>query len=186
MYKRMKAYMEAHVTGNQVAMFQSATQRVQKSLGLMCENVKSNMLDKADGVFVSMRKDYLTLFGGVNVDSNFTMSRDERALRRNVEDFIIKGDDVFQDAVENLTKDEPADESTAKEEMDFLEDDAADAHNTEESVEEDEKEGEEEEREEDQEQDNGESNSLGSGMDFEDAADGPQSEVGERSESVEA
>ena len=57
-YARMKAGMAAHVDQEKSRMFDNAAKGVRQSLLSLCESIKKNMLDKADGVFVQMQRDY--------------------------------------------------------------------------------------------------------------------------------
>lgn len=97
-YARMKAGMAAHVDQEKGRMFDSAAKGVRQSLLRLCETVKKAMLDKADGVFVQMQRDYLTLVGVHR--GNMKMSREERHIRRKVDEAIDDIDALFQDVVE--------------------------------------------------------------------------------------
>lgn len=97
-YARMKAGMAAHVETEKSLMFDSAAKGVRQSLLTLCESVKKTMLDKADGVFVRMQKDYLTLVGVHKGDMK--MSREERQLRLKVDEAIADLDGLFQDVLE--------------------------------------------------------------------------------------
>lgn len=98
-YKRMKSHMHQHVSESQVPMFQDATKQVKTSLIAMCDQVKKTMLEKADQVYVSINRDYMTLVG-VEMDRNHVMPRQERVMRRDVEEVILKSDAYFQEVID--------------------------------------------------------------------------------------
>jgi len=79
-------------------MFQDATAQVKDSLISMCDKVKKVMLDKADQVYISMQRDYMTLVG-VEMDKNHVMPRQERMKRRAVEESIVQSDTCFQEVL---------------------------------------------------------------------------------------
>ncbi|EME49943.1 hypothetical protein DOTSEDRAFT_50105 [Dothistroma septosporum NZE10] len=97
-YARMKAGMAAHVEQERSRMFDSAAKGVRQSLVSLCEAVKKNMLDKADGVFVQMQRDYLTLVGVHKGDMK--MSREERQARRKVDEAIADVNGLFQEILD--------------------------------------------------------------------------------------
>ncbi|KAI7527755.1 hypothetical protein KC331_g16140 [Hortaea werneckii] len=75
-------------------MFDNATKQVQKSIMGLCEKVHEQMLNDADQVFLHMQNDYMSIIGGVRVDTN--MSRQERTVRRDVDERITGADEIFQ------------------------------------------------------------------------------------------
>ncbi|KAI7088860.1 hypothetical protein KC356_g3005 [Hortaea werneckii] len=93
-YMRMKNAMHHHVDNNKRVMFNNATKQVQKSIMGLCEKVREQMLNDADQVYVHMQKDYMSVIGGVRVDTN--MSRQERTVRRDIDERITSADDMFQ------------------------------------------------------------------------------------------
>ncbi|RMZ08329.1 hypothetical protein D0860_04735 [Hortaea werneckii] len=93
-YMRMKSAMQNHVDNNRRVMFDNATKQVQKSIMGLCEKVREQMLNDADQVYVHMQQDYMSVIGGVRVDSN--MSRQERTVRRDIDERITGADDIFQ------------------------------------------------------------------------------------------
>ncbi|KAI7481324.1 hypothetical protein KC351_g6460 [Hortaea werneckii] len=93
-YMRMKNAMHHHVDNNRRVMFNNATKQVQKSIMGLCEKVREQMLNDADQVYVHMQKDYMSVIGGVRVDTN--MSRQERTVRRDIDERITGADDIFQ------------------------------------------------------------------------------------------
>ncbi|KAI6827790.1 hypothetical protein KC340_g9470 [Hortaea werneckii] len=93
-YMRMKNAMHHHVDNNRRVMFNNATKQVQKSIMGLCEKVREQMLNDADQVYVHMQKDYMSVIGGVRVDTN--MSRQERTVRRDIDERITGADDISQ------------------------------------------------------------------------------------------
>ena len=117
-YKRMKAGMAEHVSAQQVAMFDNATKQVKSSLADLCANIRTIMLDRADKVYVSMQKDYMTIIGGVNADQTVIMPRQERAMRRDVDEAVTRGDkyfgEVLEAALDELKEELEAEEDASK------------------------------------------------------------------------
>lgn len=102
-FNRMKGHMATHVSQHCVSMFEDATEQVRKSILKMCGNVRAEMGDRADGIFISMQRDYMSIIGGVNIDTK--MPRQERALRRDVDDMIGKADGCFQKVIDMTAED---------------------------------------------------------------------------------
>lgn len=97
-YRRMRDYMEDHVSKRQSTMFHSSSEAVRKALLKLFNGVKEAMLDKADEVYVLMQRDYLTLVGVER--GTVRMSREERATRREVDDVIAGADTHFSRVLE--------------------------------------------------------------------------------------
>ncbi|KAH9834261.1 Dynamin family [Teratosphaeria destructans] len=97
-FKRMKSAMFDHVTSNSVTMFEDAAKEVRKSIKKMCDNVRSDMLDRADAIYLSMQRDYMSIIGGVKIDTK--MPREERLMRREIDEVIGKADTIFQRVVD--------------------------------------------------------------------------------------
>ncbi|OTA34386.1 hypothetical protein BTJ68_04823 [Hortaea werneckii EXF-2000] len=93
-YMRMKNAMHNHVVNYRRVMFDNATKQVQKSIMGLCEKVREQMLNDADQVYVHMQRDYMSVIGGVRVDTN--MNRQERTVRRDIDERITGADDIFQ------------------------------------------------------------------------------------------
>ncbi|KAK3723591.1 hypothetical protein LTR37_001843 [Vermiconidia calcicola] len=99
-FKRMKGHMHQHVDTTKTNMFSAACDQVRKSLSEICEAIRGTMLDRADSVFVNMHRDYMSIIGGVNV-GEVSMPREERVVRRELDESILAMDDVFQKVVES-------------------------------------------------------------------------------------
>ncbi|KAI6898946.1 hypothetical protein KC318_g9234 [Hortaea werneckii] len=102
-YMRMKNAMHHHVDDNRRVMFDNATKQVQKSIMRLCEKVREQMLNDADQVYLHMQNDYMSVIGGVRVDTN--MSRQERTVRRDIDERITSADDIFQKVLDMNSED---------------------------------------------------------------------------------
>ena len=99
-FKRMKGHMAGHVDDNKVLMFSAACDQVRTSLTRLCEDVRKQMLDRSDGVYVSMHRDYMSIIGGVSV-GQVSMPREERAVRRQLDEAITAMDESFQKVIDS-------------------------------------------------------------------------------------
>ncbi|KAI7353650.1 hypothetical protein KC354_g11434 [Hortaea werneckii] len=102
-YMRMKNAMHHHVDDNRRVMFDNATKQVQKSIMRLCEKVREQMLNDADQVYLHMQNDYMSVIGGVRVDTN--MRRQERTVRRDIDERITSADDIFQKVLDMNSED---------------------------------------------------------------------------------
>ncbi|RMY61700.1 hypothetical protein D0863_11201 [Hortaea werneckii] len=102
-YMRMKNAMHHHVDDNKRVMFDNATKQVQKSIMRLCEKVREQMLNDADQVYLHMQNDYMSVIGGVRVDTN--ISRQERTVRRDIDERITSADDIFQKVLDMNSED---------------------------------------------------------------------------------
>lgn len=98
-FMRMKGHVHDRIATQKQQMFQSASQRVRQNLLKLCSKIKETMLSKADEVYLSMQRDYLSAAGGVNV-REIKMTREERAARRDVDQLITAADNHFKEAIE--------------------------------------------------------------------------------------
>lgn len=98
-FRRMKAAMESFVDVNKNTMFQQACQEVKNRLDDMCEEVRKAMLDRVEGVFNPMKRDYLSLVGGVDV-GQVQIPRGERAAKRELDEVICLMDEEFKKVAE--------------------------------------------------------------------------------------
>ena len=94
MFQRMKNHVNQHVSQQKGSMFQQATTQVRTSLMKMGDDVRKAMLDRADSIYLSMQRDYMSIIGGVSIDVK--VPRQERALRRNTDDAITLADEYLQ------------------------------------------------------------------------------------------
>ena len=66
-FARMKAAMNSHIAAERHVMFQQSVDEVQGRLDAMIKDVKENLDDKVDEIFIQMRRDYRSVLGGANV-----------------------------------------------------------------------------------------------------------------------
>ena len=57
------------------------------------------MLDRADGVYMNMQRDYMSIIGGVNV-GQVSMPREERSIHRQLDETITEVDTQFQGIID--------------------------------------------------------------------------------------
>ncbi|KAF2660783.1 hypothetical protein K491DRAFT_711373 [Lophiostoma macrostomum CBS 122681] len=99
-FLRMKNAMHDHVDRERHRMFKNATLTVQNHLlNAMCRALKEMMESKADEIFVMMRNDYMTVLGGVKVDQNAIVSKEERNLRAKIKALLQTVDEQFKSLV---------------------------------------------------------------------------------------
>ncbi|OQO00786.1 hypothetical protein B0A48_13473 [Cryoendolithus antarcticus] len=112
-YSRMKLHMANHVATHQATMFRAASDTVKEQLTGMCEAVKASMKERADQVYISMNRDYMTLVG-VDVDKARVMPYEERAVRRAVDEAVAKADEKYSAVVECDEEDLGVDEESGE------------------------------------------------------------------------
>lgn len=98
-YKRMKSHMEHFVDHNKTAMFERACEDVKARLKDMCEEVRKAMLERVEGVFSSMHRDYMSLIGGMEV-GQVQIPAGERAAKRELDEVISLMDEEFKKVVD--------------------------------------------------------------------------------------
>ena len=117
-FKRMKAAMSEHVERNRHHMFNEATMTVKRHLDAMCRSLQETMELRADEIYIKMKADYMQVLGGVQINQEAVMSREERAMRtaimaklRAVDpqfEPIAKGDIASADSAAVAEVEEPA------------------------------------------------------------------------------
>lgn len=95
-FKRMKAAMSEHVERNRHHMFNEATMTVKRHLDAMCGKLEELMEVRADEIFMKMRDDYIRALGGVQVNQEAVMSREERSMRSDIVDKLRAVDAQFE------------------------------------------------------------------------------------------
>lgn len=81
---RMKTYMASHVDEHRQTMFHESTEEVKKHLTHMCRQVEEQMLNKADEVFVLMRRDYMTAITGAHMPEGRETPKWERTMKADI------------------------------------------------------------------------------------------------------
>lgn len=146
--------MHVHVENVKSSMFGDACDQVRQRLQNVCEDVRKTMLDRADGVYTNMQRDYMSIIGGVSV-GRVSMPREERSIRRQLDEMITEADTHFQGIID--CKDPTELESRALEDVDDHMEEDLDDHmeNDEEQSDAESDEEDMEVKEEDQEQNKG-------------------------------
>jgi hypothetical protein len=101
---RMKAHMTSHVDQHRQTMFHESTEEVKKHLKLMCGQVEEQMMNKADEVFVLMRRDYMTVITGQHMPQGHIMPKWERSMKAEIAKLIQEREDAAEKE-ENPEKD---------------------------------------------------------------------------------
>ena len=95
----MKSAMETYVNEARNTMFEQACREVQKRLNEMSEELRKSLLDRAEGVFSSMKRDYMSLVDGVDL-GHVQIPRGERAAKRELDEVINLMDEEFRKVAE--------------------------------------------------------------------------------------
>ena len=91
----MKAAMNSHIAEERHTMFQSSADNVRKRLNTMVKGVETSMHDKADEVFIMVRRDYNSVLGGGEIpQTGELLPKMQRLLRKEVMR-IIDGVSLF-------------------------------------------------------------------------------------------
>jgi hypothetical protein len=93
---RMKAHMTSHVDQHRRTMFHESTEEVKKHLKLMCGQVEEQMMNKADEVFVLMRRDYMTVITGQHVPQGYVMPKWERSMKSEIAKLIQEREEAAE------------------------------------------------------------------------------------------
>jgi hypothetical protein len=101
---RMKAHMTSHVDQHRQTMFHESTEEVKKHLKQMCGQVEEQMMNKADEVFVLMRRDYMTVITGQHMPQGHIMPKWERSMKAEIAKLIQEREDAAEKE-ENPEKD---------------------------------------------------------------------------------
>jgi hypothetical protein len=93
---RMKAHMTTHVDQHRQTMFRESTEEVKKHLKQMCGQVEEQMMNKADEVFVLMRRDYMTVITGQHMPQGHVMPKWERSMKAEIAKLIQEREDAAE------------------------------------------------------------------------------------------
>ncbi len=103
----MKAAMNSHVAQERHTMFQSSAENVQNRLGVMLKELEVDMNDKADEVYIAMRRDYNSVLGGGEVPQNGEiLPKTQRLVRREMIRIIDGVEKMFKEIAGLDVKDE--------------------------------------------------------------------------------
>ena len=108
----MKAAMNSHVAQERHTMFQSSADNVKSRLSVMLKELGVYMNDKADEVYLAMRRDYNSVLGGGEVPQNGEILPKTHRLARKEMMRIFDGvEKVFSKITGLELKDEDEDET---------------------------------------------------------------------------
>ena len=91
----MKAAMTGHVDRARNSMFTQSTENVRKQLNKMLQAAEEAMSNRADEVFVTMRRDYRSILGGQNVPQGEVMPKWAKEMRKEVMKLIDSVEEHF-------------------------------------------------------------------------------------------
>ncbi|CAF9943183.1 MAG: hypothetical protein ALECFALPRED_010769, partial [Alectoria fallacina] len=95
-FARMKAAMNSHVAQERHTMFQSSTENVKTRLSVMLKELEVYMNDKADEVYIAMRRDYNSVLGGGEVPQNGEiLPKTQRLVRKEIMRIVDGVEKVF-------------------------------------------------------------------------------------------
>ena len=95
-FARMKNHMNSHVDSACNSMFQASCDHVRSLLKEALRDIKENMENKADEVFVSINRDYRSALGGGDVPQGAMMPKAQRDLRKSVMGLINGAERIFK------------------------------------------------------------------------------------------
>lgn len=98
-FMRMKEHMLRYVDAYRHRMFHDATLTVQRHLDLMCKALEDLMEEKADEIFIAMKRDYQRALGGglqTHFDQAAVLPKSERVLRAEVMELLKTIDAQFE------------------------------------------------------------------------------------------
>ena len=96
-YMRMKAAMTSHVDRVRLTMFHESTSEVRNRLSQMIRQVEEDMSNKADEVFVAMRRDYRAVLGGDSRSQGEMMPKWQRMMQRDVKLVMDGAEKIFEE-----------------------------------------------------------------------------------------
>lgn len=103
----MKAAMNSHVAQERYTMFQSSAENVRTRLNVMLRELEAFMNDKADEVYIAMRRDYNSVLGGGEGPQNGEiLPKTQRLVRKEMMRIIDGVEKVFEKVAGLEVKDE--------------------------------------------------------------------------------
>lgn len=110
-FARMKAAMNSHVAQERHTMFQSSAENVESRLSVMLKELEVYMNDKADEVYIAMRRDYNSVLGGGDVPQNGEiLPKTQRLVRKEMMRIIDGVEKIFREIAGLEVKDEDDEE----------------------------------------------------------------------------
>jgi hypothetical protein len=117
---RMKTHMASHVDEHRQTMFHESTEEVKKHLTHMCRQVEEQMSNKADEVFVLMRRDYMTAITGAHMPLGKETPKWERTMKAEIAKILEDMEKaVVGDELEVKPKPETEDQESAQHPVQF-------------------------------------------------------------------
>ncbi|KAF2006217.1 hypothetical protein P154DRAFT_517885 [Amniculicola lignicola CBS 123094] len=96
-FARMKTHMVNYVDTARHQMFTAATTTVRQRLTHMCRALEEKMANKADEIYMSMKRDYMSVLGGATLsDDANKLSKEERTMRSAVKAILFEIDAKFE------------------------------------------------------------------------------------------
>lgn len=97
----MKALMNSHVDQERHVMFQVSADDVRKKLVALIAEVEELMKDKADEVFVNIKRDYRVGLGGYDVRKDGDiLPRRQRTLHKEIKRILDGAEEAFMNALD--------------------------------------------------------------------------------------
>lgn len=110
-FARMKAAMNSHVAQERHTMFKSSAENVESRLSVMLKELEVHMNDKADEVYIAMRRDYNSVLGGGDVPQNGEiLPKTQRLVRKEMMRIIDGVEKIFRKIAGLEVKDEDVEE----------------------------------------------------------------------------
>lgn len=131
----MKAHMNSHVAENRHTMFHESAEEVERQLSSLVKDVEDTLADKADEVFMQIKRDYRSVLGGGDAPPDGeVLPRVQRQVRKEVAR-IIDGVEKMMRKVVGLEVDEEVDMEEGNEESQVKSDETGDGsqHGTQQS-----------------------------------------------------
>ena len=114
-FARMKAAMNTHVAQERHTMFQLSAENVKSRLSIMLKEQEAFMNDKADEVYLAMRRDYNWVLGGGEMPQNGEiLPKAQRLVRKEMMQIINGVEKVFSKIAGVEFKDEDDDDENKK------------------------------------------------------------------------
>ena len=114
-FARMKLAMNSHVAQERHTMFQSSAENVKSRLSIMLKEQEAFMNDKADEVYLAMRRDYnWVLRGGEMPQNGEILPKAQRLVRKEMMQIINGVEKVFSKIAGVEFKDEDDDDDENK------------------------------------------------------------------------
>ncbi len=95
-YARMKAALNGHVEQQRHVMFQRSADEVRNHLQKMVRNLQEMLEEKADEVFLAMRRDYRSVLGCGDLPQGELLPKAQRLMRKEVMNQINKVEKMFR------------------------------------------------------------------------------------------